>query len=208
MLRTSAVLGVIVLLLRRGIPESPRWLLNKGRVDQAQTVIKTVYGREIDLRAYRAAESRPTPSSSTAILRGGYLKRTIMCGTLYLAQVTRQAALLNFLPVVSLVTVILGSSIQEVGKQLFHDLGLVDGDDVISVVNDLDARVGQLLAESGCHLGPSWTDSFRPIITRTGIWAASSGPRPQRVGRMAPRNANLKPIMPTTHCCMISCRGS
>ena len=47
---------------------------------------------------------------------------------------------------------------QEVGKQLFHDLGLVDGDEVISVVNDLDARLGQLLAETGCHL--------RPIVDR------------------------------------------
>jgi hypothetical protein len=48
----------------------------------------------------------------------------------------------------------LGSLMQEVGKQLFHDLGLVDGDEVISVVNDLDACVGQLLAETGCHLRP------------------------------------------------------
>ena len=47
-----------------------------------------------------------------------------------------------------------GSLMQEVGEQLFHDLGLVDGDDVISVVNDLDARLGQLLAETGCHLRP------------------------------------------------------
>ncbi len=52
----------------------------------------------------------------------------------------------------------LGSLMQEVGKQLFHDLGLVDGDDVISVVNDLDARLGQSLAETGCHL--------RPIVER------------------------------------------
>ena len=47
---------------------------------------------------------------------------------------------------------------QEVGEQLLHDLGLVDGDDVISVFNDLDARLGQSLAETGCHL--------RPIVDR------------------------------------------
>jgi len=35
---------------------------------------------------------------------------------------------------------------------------LVDGDDVISVFNDLDARLGQSLAETGCHL--------RPIVDR------------------------------------------
>ncbi len=49
-------------------------------------------------------------------------------------------------------------SMQEVGEQLFHDRGLVDGDDVISVFNDLDARLGQSLAETGCHL--------RPIVDR------------------------------------------
>ena len=47
---------------------------------------------------------------------------------------------------------------QEVGEQLLHDLGLVDGDDVISVFNDLDARLGQSLAETACHL--------RPIVDR------------------------------------------
>ena len=51
-----------------------------------------------------------------------------------------------------------GVSMQEVGEQLLHDLGLVDGDDVISVFNDLDARLGQSLAETGCQL--------RPIVDR------------------------------------------
>jgi hypothetical protein len=51
-----------------------------------------------------------------------------------------------------------GSSMQEVGKQLFHDLGLVNGDEVIGIVDDLDARLGQPLAETDCHL--------RPIVER------------------------------------------
>jgi MFS transporter, putative metabolite transport protein len=100
MLATSAVFGVIVLLLRRGIPESPRWLLNKGRVDQAQAVIRTVYGREVDLTRDRVRESATASGSFAAILRGGYLKRTVMCGSLYLAQITPQYALLTFLPVI------------------------------------------------------------------------------------------------------------
>ena len=51
-----------------------------------------------------------------------------------------------------------GSSMQEVGKQLFHDLGLVNGDEVIGIVDDLDARLGQPLAETDCRL--------RPIVER------------------------------------------
>ncbi len=99
-------------------------------------------------------------------------------------------------------------SMQEVGKQLLHDLGLVDGDDVISVVNDLDARLGQSPAETGCHL--------RPIVDR---FISTDDHENRNPGRreptqVAPRrpngpsNANLKPIMPTAHCCMISRHGS
>ncbi|KAA0108248.1 MFS transporter [Mycolicibacterium sp. P9-22] len=104
LLGTSAVLGIIVLLLRRGIPESPRWLFNQGRVQEAQAVIKSVYGRDVDLSAQPVDEgSRESASffgSFAAIVRGGYLKRTVMCGVLYLAQITPQYALLTFLPVI------------------------------------------------------------------------------------------------------------
>jgi hypothetical protein len=39
-----------------------------------------------------------------------------------------------------------GFSMQEVGEQLFHDLGLVDGDDVISVAGLL-GRSGEFVAQ-------------------------------------------------------------
>ncbi|MFE5704946.1 MFS transporter [Rhodococcus koreensis] len=100
MLGTAAVLGVIVVLARRGIPESPRWLLNKGRVAEAEAVVMSVYGRKLDLSDQTVDETDTKKASFGAILRGGYLKRTVMCGTLYLAQITPQYALLTFLPVI------------------------------------------------------------------------------------------------------------
>lgn len=97
MLGTAAAMGLIVVIARRGIPESPRWLLNKGRVTDAEAVIEQIYGHKVDLTT---EEPEPQKSSFIDILRGGYLKRTIMCGTLYLAQITPQYAILTFLPVI------------------------------------------------------------------------------------------------------------
>lgn len=100
MLGTAAILGIIVVVARRGIPESPRWLLNHGRTAEAEKVIMDVYGHQLDLTDVEPHGSPDTKGSFRAILRGGYLKRTIMCGTLYLAQITPQYALLTFLPVI------------------------------------------------------------------------------------------------------------
>jgi MFS transporter, putative metabolite transport protein len=57
LLATAAVLGVIVILMRRGIPESPRWLLQNGRIADAEAVVKKIYGVELDLSSARVDET-------------------------------------------------------------------------------------------------------------------------------------------------------
>ncbi len=49
LLASSAVPALIVLIIRFGLPESPRWLQSKGRTDEAQAIITSRYGPEYSL---------------------------------------------------------------------------------------------------------------------------------------------------------------
>jgi MFS family permease len=42
---TGAVLGLFILFLRRFVPESPRWLMVHGRIDEARTIVEEIEQR-------------------------------------------------------------------------------------------------------------------------------------------------------------------
>lgn len=111
LLASSAILGVVVILMRRGIPESPRWLLQHGRVADAEAVVKRIYGAELDLSAVHVDAPDKGRTDLRVFLRGIYLRRLIMCSALYLAVVTPLYALLTFLP-----TILSGFSISGTGS--------------------------------------------------------------------------------------------
>ncbi|QTX06016.1 MFS transporter [Agromyces archimandritae] len=100
LLGSTAVLGVIVILLRRGIPESPRWLARNGRVADAERVAKDIYGVDVSLaEADQSNEvGEPAKIDLKPLFRGQYLRRLIMCSVLYIAVVTPLYGLVTFLP--------------------------------------------------------------------------------------------------------------
>lgn len=93
MLASSAVPALVLVMLRHGTPESPRWLMAHNRRDEARRVMDHVFGA--------GAELPTTPEERTAfglVFHGVYLRRTLFVSLFWMFAVIPLFALEAFGP--------------------------------------------------------------------------------------------------------------
>ncbi|WP_334540465.1 MFS transporter [Actinomyces sp. B33] len=94
MLASSAIPCLVILAGRWNIPESPRWLVSKGRGDEAQRIVHETLGANVRL----PQDEQAAPTTVMKVLRGVYLQRVLFIGVIWLCQAIPMFALYTYGP--------------------------------------------------------------------------------------------------------------
>jgi Arabinose efflux permease len=102
LLASGAIPAVIVLLLRLGTPESPRWLISQGRIEAARAVVEKYLPGAMDVDEIAATKIDTAPGRYRDLFRGRNLRNTLFGTIFYNAQVIPYFAIYTFLPIILL----------------------------------------------------------------------------------------------------------
>jgi putative MFS transporter len=97
-LATSAIPALVVLGLRIGLPESPRWLMLHGRIDDARAIIDRYLGGEQHMAEADYGSDTTNDAGWRQLFARGMRSRTLFVCTFYICVVTPYFAIFTFAP--------------------------------------------------------------------------------------------------------------
>jgi putative MFS transporter len=99
-LATSAIPAVITLVLRYGLPESPRWLLSRDRVEEARQIVNKYLGGEAYWTTEQLMGESVRPGKFHELFAPGMRKRTAFASIFWFCNIAPYFAIFTFAPLV------------------------------------------------------------------------------------------------------------